>query len=196
MKPLGTHGHRGRRRDRLPATARSQRRARVLQRDGTGGHRRARARPPRQRQVRRRSPLTLARGAHAVRSDVPRRPRDATDPPDGHHVGRRHPPRDPDRQPVGPRVEPARHGGGARGSTACRAPPRSASTACRPGMAQLFGTLAPNADLVDGEQLMRGVRAAKLPAEIDCIRVALAIAEGAMTETTSGPRSRCHRVRS
>ena len=54
-----------------------------------------------------------------------------------------------------------------------------------PGMAQLFQTLAPNAELVDGEQLMRGVRAAKLPAEIDCIRVALAIAEGAMTEATS-----------
>lgn len=53
-----------------------------------------------------------------------------------------------------------------------------------PGMAQLFGTLAPNGEIVDGEQLMRGVRAAKLPAEIDCIRVALAIAEGAMTETT------------
>ena len=54
-----------------------------------------------------------------------------------------------------------------------------------PGMAQLFGVLAPNADLVDGEQLMCRVRAAKLPAEIDCIRVALAIAEGAMTEATS-----------
>jgi Xaa-Pro aminopeptidase len=54
-----------------------------------------------------------------------------------------------------------------------------------PGMAQLFGALAPNADIVDGEQLMCGVRAAKLPAEIDCIRVAVAIAEGAMTETTS-----------
>ena len=55
-----------------------------------------------------------------------------------------------------------------------------------PGMAQLFQTLAPNAELVDGEQLMRGVRAAKLPTEIDCIRVALAIAEGAMTEVTDG----------
>ena len=30
-----------------------------------------------------------------------------------------------------------------------------------PGMAQLFQTLAPNAELVDGEQLMRGVRAAE-----------------------------------
>jgi Xaa-Pro dipeptidase len=54
-----------------------------------------------------------------------------------------------------------------------------------PGMAQLFQTLAPNAELVDGEQLMRGVRALKLSAEIDCIRVALAIAEGAMTEATT-----------
>jgi Xaa-Pro aminopeptidase len=54
-----------------------------------------------------------------------------------------------------------------------------------PGMAQLFATLAPNAELVDGEQLMRGVRAGKLAAEVDCIRVALAIAEGAMTETTA-----------
>src|SRR3972149_3653878 len=36
-----------------------------------------------------------------------------------------------------------------------------------PGMAQLFGTLAPNGEIVDGEQLMRGVRAAKLPAESD-----------------------------
>jgi Xaa-Pro aminopeptidase len=53
-----------------------------------------------------------------------------------------------------------------------------------PGMAQLFSTLAPDAELVDGEQLMRGVRAAKLPAEVDCIRVALAIAEGAMTQVT------------
>jgi Xaa-Pro aminopeptidase len=54
-----------------------------------------------------------------------------------------------------------------------------------PGMVQLFATLAPDAELVDGEQLMRSVRATKLPAEIDCIRVALAIAEGAMTETTA-----------
>jgi Xaa-Pro dipeptidase len=53
------------------------------------------------------------------------------------------------------------------------------------GSAQLFEMLAPNAQLVDGENLMRGVRAAKLPAEVDCIRVALAIAEGAMTEATS-----------
>ena len=53
-----------------------------------------------------------------------------------------------------------------------------------PTTAQLFGVLSPNAELVDGEQLMRSVRAAKLPDEIDCIRVALALAEGAMTEAT------------
>src|SRR5262245_53964903 len=54
-----------------------------------------------------------------------------------------------------------------------------------PGMGQLFATLAPHAEIVDGEQLMRGVRATKLPAELDCIRVALAIAEGAMAETVA-----------
>ncbi len=52
------------------------------------------------------------------------------------------------------------------------------------GMIELFGALAPDAEIVDGERLMRGVRAAKLPEEIDCIRVALAIAEGALGEAT------------
>jgi Xaa-Pro aminopeptidase len=52
------------------------------------------------------------------------------------------------------------------------------------GMIQLFGALAPDAEVVDGERLMQRVRATKLPDEIDCIRVALAIAEGAMDQTT------------
>jgi len=52
------------------------------------------------------------------------------------------------------------------------------------GMVQLFDAIAPDAEIVDGERLMRGVRASKLPEEIGCIRVALAIAEGAMDETT------------
>jgi Xaa-Pro aminopeptidase len=52
------------------------------------------------------------------------------------------------------------------------------------GMIQLFDALAPGAEVVDGERLMRSVRAEKLPEELDCIRVALAIAEGAMDEAT------------
>jgi Xaa-Pro aminopeptidase len=52
------------------------------------------------------------------------------------------------------------------------------------GMIQLFDALAPDAEIVDGEQLMHGVRAEKLREEIDCIRVALAIAEGAMYDVT------------
>jgi len=47
-------------------------------------------------------------------------------------------------------------------------------------LAEVLADLAPRAELVDGERLMRGVRAVKLPAEIDCIRGALAIAEGSL----------------
>ncbi|MBX6390979.1 MAG: aminopeptidase P family protein, partial [Frankia sp.] len=50
-------------------------------------------------------------------------------------------------------------------------------------MAALLRELAPNAELVDGEALMRPLRAAKLPGEIDCIRTAIALAEGALYET-------------
>jgi Xaa-Pro dipeptidase len=52
------------------------------------------------------------------------------------------------------------------------------------GMIQLFDALAPDAEIVDGERLLQSVRSEKLPEEIDCIRVALAIAEGAMYEVT------------
>ncbi len=49
-----------------------------------------------------------------------------------------------------------------------------------PGLAKLLGMLAPQARLIDGEALMRDVRAVKLPAEIECLRTAIAIAEGAL----------------
>jgi Xaa-Pro dipeptidase len=49
-----------------------------------------------------------------------------------------------------------------------------------PFLAQVLEELAPRAELVDGERLMRSARAVKLPAEIDCIRGALAVAEGAL----------------
>ena len=49
------------------------------------------------------------------------------------------------------------------------------------GLAVLLGHLAPEAELVDGEALMRGVRAVKLPAEVECIRTAAALTEGALT---------------
>jgi len=49
-----------------------------------------------------------------------------------------------------------------------------------PFLAEVLAELAPSAEVVDGEALMRCVRAVKLPAEVDCIRAALAIAEGAL----------------
>jgi Xaa-Pro aminopeptidase len=49
------------------------------------------------------------------------------------------------------------------------------------GLALLLGHLAPDAELVDGESLMRSVRAVKLPAEVECIRTAVALTEGALT---------------
>src|SRR5207245_1804399 len=49
-----------------------------------------------------------------------------------------------------------------------------------PSMPSTLETFAPNARYVDGEQLMRTVRAIKLPAEIECIRTAIAITEGAL----------------
>ena len=51
----------------------------------------------------------------------------------------------------------------------------------QPGLAKLLAMLAPDAELVDGEALMAGVRAVKLPAEIECLRTAIAMAEGALT---------------
>jgi Xaa-Pro aminopeptidase len=57
---------------------------------------------------------------------------------------------------------------------------RIASDGMSPFLAQVLAELAPNAELVVGEALMRRVRAVKLPAEIDCIRTALAIAEGTL----------------
>ncbi len=49
------------------------------------------------------------------------------------------------------------------------------------GLATLLGHLAPEAELVDGEALMRSVRAVKLPAEVECVRTAIALTEGALT---------------
>ncbi|MBV9486258.1 MAG: M24 family metallopeptidase [Frankiaceae bacterium] len=49
-----------------------------------------------------------------------------------------------------------------------------------PSTARLIRTAYPNAELVDGEQLLREVRRIKLPEEIDAIRVAIGIAERAL----------------
>jgi Xaa-Pro aminopeptidase len=49
-----------------------------------------------------------------------------------------------------------------------------------PSMPMLLGMLAPDATIVDGERLLRDVRAVKLSAEIECIQTALAITEGAL----------------
>ena len=58
---------------------------------------------------------------------------------------------------------------------------RVATDGLSSGLAMLLGHLAPEAELVDGETLMRDVRAVKLPAEVDCIRTAVALTEGALT---------------
>ena len=47
-------------------------------------------------------------------------------------------------------------------------------------MGHALAMLAPSATIVDGERLLRGVRAVKLPAEVDCIRVAISMTEGAL----------------
>lgn len=57
-----------------------------------------------------------------------------------------------------------------------------------PFLAEALAKLAPRAELVDGESLLRSVRATKLPAEVDCIRGALAIAEGALAAVAAGLR--------
>jgi Xaa-Pro aminopeptidase len=58
---------------------------------------------------------------------------------------------------------------------------RIAVDGMQPGLAKLLGMLAPGAELVDGEAEMRRLRAVKLPAEIECLRTAIAMAEGALT---------------
>lgn len=54
-----------------------------------------------------------------------------------------------------------------------------------PFLAEVLAGLAPRAEIVDGERLMRAVRAVKLPGELDCIRGALAIAEGSLAAVAS-----------
>jgi Xaa-Pro aminopeptidase len=49
------------------------------------------------------------------------------------------------------------------------------------GMAALIGHLAPDAQLIDGEELMRSARLVKLPEEVECIRMSAALTEGALT---------------
>jgi Xaa-Pro dipeptidase len=65
---------------------------------------------------------------------------------------------------------------------------RIAVDGMQPGLAKLLGMLAPNAELVDGEVLMAGVRAVKLPAEVECLRTAIAMAEGALTTVAGEAR--------
>jgi Xaa-Pro dipeptidase len=50
-----------------------------------------------------------------------------------------------------------------------------------PGMAKALAFLAPNAAIVDGESMLREVRAIKEPAEVACIQTAIALTEGALT---------------
>jgi Xaa-Pro aminopeptidase len=49
-----------------------------------------------------------------------------------------------------------------------------------PSTARLLRTAFPSADLVDGEQLMRGARRIKLPEEVEAIRASVGIAERAL----------------
>jgi hypothetical protein len=58
---------------------------------------------------------------------------------------------------------------------------RIATDGMSSGLGMLLGALAKDADLVDGEALMRSVRAVKLPAEVECLRTAIALTEGALT---------------
>jgi Xaa-Pro aminopeptidase len=50
-----------------------------------------------------------------------------------------------------------------------------------PSTARLIRTAFPNAELVDGEQMLRDVRRIKLPEEVDGIRAAIGVAERALT---------------
>ena len=47
-----------------------------------------------------------------------------------------------------------------------------------PGPGHAARPPAPDAELVDGEALMRGARAVKLPAEVECIRTTVALTKG------------------
>ena len=58
---------------------------------------------------------------------------------------------------------------------------RLATDGMSSGLAMLLGHLAGAAELVDGEALMRGVRATKLAAEVECLRTSIALTEGALT---------------
>jgi Xaa-Pro aminopeptidase len=49
------------------------------------------------------------------------------------------------------------------------------------GLGMLLGHLAADAELVDGEALMRSVRAVKSPDEVECLRTSIALTEGALT---------------
>lgn len=66
--------------------------------------------------------------------------------------------------------------------------------ASSPSIARLFGAVAPNATITDGEALMRRCRRTKLPAEVASIETACAIAEAALGElvvhTVSGVTER------
>ncbi len=50
-------------------------------------------------------------------------------------------------------------------------------------MRRMIDHVCPNADVVGAEEMMRDVRRVKLPAEVDCIRVAIAITESALQRT-------------
>lgn len=58
---------------------------------------------------------------------------------------------------------------------------RVATDGMSAGLGMLLGHLAGEAELVDGEALVRGVRAVKLPAEVECLRTSIALTEGALT---------------
>ncbi|MGH9024983.1 MAG: M24 family metallopeptidase, partial [Acidimicrobiia bacterium] len=61
--------------------------------------------------------------------------------------------------------------------------------AMSPLMAQLLPLAIGDAEIVDGSDAMRAARAAKTSAELDCIRTAVAIAEGAMARTSPSLRA-------
>jgi len=54
--------------------------------------------------------------------------------------------------------------------------------------AKMLPAVAPNAELCDGEDLLRSVRAVKLPAEVACIQIAIAVAEGALVDVIEAIR--------
>jgi len=55
-------------------------------------------------------------------------------------------------------------------------------------MRELVGHVCPHADIVGAEEMMRGLRRVKLPAELQCIRVAIAIAESALQRAADAVR--------